>query len=981
MADFIPGDPLNAELEEATNGLAIVQNEVTAAESVIDDTDAAVVVPIITEIKEAESLCNELAGVCSGEVEVAVSEAEELITKIKAKISDGIDSLMGDIYSDMGLLGYDVPSETDLAYMEGTGNFNPYAGSNEPTTRDTPQPIPSGGIGPIMGPNGPIMDIPVQPGEQCPPGYGLAAWFDGSLHCIYSGIGSPGDTTPSGGNDDGGDYNDPPVIEPPVTQPPCPPGYHPEPITTGGSDVTPVQMRDTIRSESVVACYPPINLPYPLNYSGPPQVTNIGSLIITPWTNQASAPEGLPVEQVCFNGCHLRPAVAGQVCYYVPSGWRLYVRPEDGSTIASNDNVPGYLDVTFVGDNPEPGNGEPPAGGGIQCVPDDIKGSCKPPDELCGDDTSPWPSFPSDSKKEDACEQIDDAISKAEKDTLDFAKFFLVSSGTAKASTLGDAIINAITGGSEPIIVNLMRRFAGWLETTVKEVSNSTACGSPAFVNVAIRRAILRFIDRYTGTVPEQALEATDQISNSICQSKLPSGSEADVAYLADQISEKLWECYHKAEGDFLPDAKKVMLSKRQRVTAREADLLYRRKEIDFEAMRKRMRADGVISDDDLFDIRKLNEQQATVTDIISWMKRDVFDNVNVDWSEADQDFDKKFTEEAEKLADAIGLRRQLAKNSWRAHYQYPSYTMGREFLFRFNDPDLPENLKFDEAAFRNMLKIDDWHPAYIDRMIANAYHPVTRADIVKAFMIHAIDDDEFVKRFKKTGYTEADARFYLGFYKKRRLINDRKSSGFPTMRTAVNGYSRCEITERQLLDLVNKLAIDDDQRDSAIEAARTARDVWERKQTIRTVKRPFLLGIYDEQTARDELNRYDVDPGCVNSLIEQWQRERLRRDKFLSASQLCQMYERGIVTEQTMVLALVRSGWDEKDAVLITANCGAMISEKLAKKARVEAEKQVRELRRIQREQEKAARLAECGPPPCPANRNRNVTPSVAGQ
>lgn len=959
MIDFIPGDPLNAEIEAATQGLADVTQQVEMAESVIDDTDAAIIVPIIEEIKEAEALCNEVSGVCIGEVEVAVSDAEDLIGRIKQKLKDELDSLLGDVYADMGQLGFDVPTDAELAYMEGTGRsvLPPNYGPGQVTLPGgtVVDPYPTNQIPPIAG--------------ECPEGY----YLDSSDNLCKTGL--PDSGTSVGGS--GGEID-------PIEPPQCPAGYHWEPDTTsdepsGGID-NPMPMRNG-RPLSVVPCEPAINEGYSEEYSQPFPGNEPDSLYQFPSLSPpTSSAQGLFVTEE-IDGCHFRPPMTGSVTLHYAPGLHLIYDTNEGQLYAA-DNVPsGFVLWSSVTQTPGSGPGQPGGNGGGQCVPDTPIGKCRPEDVLCGEKVNPWEKFPHDEKKEDVCKQIEEAIDKAKDQTLSLGAFLHAVNAVGSTSTIGDAIINAITGGHEPIIGNLTRRFGEWLDTNVKEAANSTACGSPAFLNVAVRRAILRFVDKWTDTIPQQALESTEQISNTICQSKLPTGANADVAYLADEITKEIWECWHKAEGNHLAEAKKLMLAKRQRISAREADLLYRRKKIDFEEMRKRMRRDGVIDDDDMFDIRELNEYQTTATSLIAQMKRDVFDPEAVEKLKLDEDFDKKFPGEAEKLADAIGMRKEQLRNEWRAHWHNPSYSMAREFLHRFNDPDLPENIRFDETAMRELLKYDDWTPGHVDRMIANAYHPVTRTDVVKAFMIHGMSDDEFVKRFKKTGYTESDTRFYLEYYKKRRLISDRKGSGFPTLRTAVNAYARCELTENQFNDIARKIAIDDDQRDAAIEAARTARDVWERKQTIRTVKRPFILGIYDEQTARDMLNRVDTDAGCVNSLIEQWQRERLRRDKFLSASQLCQMYERGIITERDMVIALVRSGWEEADAMLITANCGAMVSEKLAKRARIEAEKAARQLKQQLKDQEKARRLAECGPPPCPKNRTQNGNLVGAGQ
>lgn len=958
MTEFMPGDPLNSDIAANVAAVEPINQQLDIAESVIDETDAAIVVPVATDIKEAESVLEQASGTILGGIEIAVEQAEQLIGKLTGKIAQQLTDMMIDVYTNLTMLGIDVPTEEELAYEE--ANLN---GPQILVPAATPT-LPPGVIPQAPSDGGPVPPI----AGQCPDGYRLSVNDNMCYKVTYT---------------QGGSGSVPGPMPTPSDTRPCPPGYHFVPASTGDQNdgSSPIAMGGRGPNPlSVVPCDPPITSGWFENYS--PSFPGVNSAYMNQFPSLNPPPAGhqglIDTESVA--GCHFRPPMNGNVTLHFDAGLFLVYDPTDGRLYASNVVQPGWVRWSSVQQtNPGDGNGDEQWTGG-ECVADEPAiGQCPSPDQLCGTETQ-WPEFPSDQINEDVCKQIEDAIKGLEGTSVDIAKFITMRAGFHSSSWVADAIINAITGGSEPILSGLTRRFAEWMQKTVKGVANSTACDSPAALTAWLKLALMRFIDHWTDIIPDAAIAATEHTVNSVCQYNLPTGPQADSAYLADTIDEKEWECWHKANGNLLGPAKKVLLSKRTTPTPNQLDLLFRREKIDYQAMKDGMREQGVIRDEDEFRIRDLNEWWPTASNIIPYMVRDVFDPEAVERGKLDEDFEKKFTGEAEKLADGAGIKKELMRYEWRRHWHIPSYTMGREWLFRFDDPSLPENLRFGKEEFRLMLKQDDWAPGYVDRMIEAAYHPINMSDATKAYMIHAIDEQELKKRLKHVGYSEDTSEFMKNYYKRRRELADKKGAGYPTMRSAVSAYARCELAENEFREIVDAVAITKEQGQIALRAADISRKMWERKQTIRTVKKPYLLGLYDEFQAREALEKAGTDAGCIRSLIEQWDREKLRRDKYLSASQLCQMYERGIITERDMVIALVRSGWDERDAVLITANCGAMVSEKLAKRARIESEKAARQLKQQLREQEKARRLAECGPPPCPANRNQNGNLSAVG-
>jgi hypothetical protein len=959
LSDFQPGATVPNETSQTHPLLQEIQTAIDEADTVIDEADSAIVGDVATDILDAENVIQEASIAVTGEPELAISDSEKLIDKASAKLVTEMEDDLREAYSYMSSIGIPVPTDEELAYAEATGDYLGYIGA---TTA-----LPANPVGPASSPTYQnANDSQTFAGQDAPPGQSqptvnnpivkVEPTHTGSEGCRNS-FGPEAETVGAYGAMEACNNTNRCAVQ--VTQPYDNSG--PEQAAAIAQYIQQAS-QGTLGGAIAPLLYSPENLA--LVGAGNYQVQ-----LITSWSsNTGGYWSGTNGPIGSYNGPSYQ--------VIIPIGWHCQIDPSTGVVYAVKDNVPQWCGLQ----QQNWGGPDTLVGGAGNDTGQPLGDICPPKFSGCGPDEE-WKGLPGADRDDKVCDWLQKGIAQLEGEDIDFAKFILMRSGVVQNSTTMDAIINALTGGHEPVLGQLLNRFAKWANQTVKTSAEDTGCSSPGIVNSSIRLAIIKFIDHWTSIIPHQLKIAELQKSNTICQSEIPTGGAVDAAYLADTMTKDEWECYHKAHGNFIDPAVKVLDSKRTRITAREADLLYRRKKIDNDEMSRRMREAGVLRDEDRFAIRDLNEHWPAQSEIIRLMNRDVFNAETAEKSKLFDGFESNYTDDAEKYGDALGIPKELMKLYWGAHWQLPSYTMAKEFLYRFNTDDSPQNVRFTEDDFRQLLKQDDWAPGHIDRMIAAAYHPIQKRDAILAYMIHASEDDEFVNQLMKVGYAKDNAQFMQRYYKKRREIADRKASGYPTMRTAVNAYAKCELAESEFQDIVTDISIDEDQTKAAIKAAKVSRKVWERKQAIRTIKRPFLLGLYDVAQATQELADEDVDPSCVDDLIKQWQRERMRRDKFFTAGQLCEYRERGIITQDDQLIALVRIGWQPEDAAVIVTDCGMRISEKQAERARREAERLARQLKQQQKEAEKAARLAECGPPPCPANRKQNTRPVGAGQ
>jgi hypothetical protein len=643
----------------------------------------------------------------------------------------------------------------------------------------------------------------------------------------------------------------------------------------------------------------------------------------------ANVPQYLapPIPQ---NWCNLwgeDPTTGGMLFQVLaPCGCTLWVPEGGGDAIVCCGPPPAGYCMVFAnvqggvgGTGPVPG--EPP--------PDDGKVCPTPNPVTCG----PSPTFANLLAElaggDDVCDLMNKALTETNALPTQVGDWIRISGGVMSKAPMVDYIISSLIGGDEPVLTSLINRFANWLQKGSEVHARSLKCGDAQAIPLAAKQAILGFIQQWTGSVPPPVMKFLNQMWDWICPTNVPTGPETDEAWLADGLTKDEWECYHKMNGDHLGPAKKVVDTKRARVSAREADILRRRGYIDADTFLKRARGVGVLRDEDALDIMNLNVAWPALADVVRFMVRDVEDENIVQFSRLDEDFDLKYTGQTEKYGEALGVDRDLAKRYWRAHWQLPSFTMLSEMLHRLRPGTVDAAVQVTEEDVRTCLKQDDWAPGWVDRMMAISYSKVTRTDATRMFELHAIDEQDLKNYLRDNGYTDQDAAALTDYYARRRKVQEVKRSGLPTARTLINQYARGETTQREFTQVAQKISLNDDQAQAMVESAELARTVRNRTQMIKGIRANYLHGIIDEPEAHEALSDAGVDGDEVGELVQQWTLERSARAKMPTAERLCKWRALGLIGPADQARALVRLNWDSDDAYRIVTTCGEELDEK----------------------------------------------------
>ena len=146
--------------------------------------------------------------------------------------------------------------------------------------------------------------------------------------------------------------------------------------------------------------------------------------------------------------------------------------------------------------------------------------------------------------------------------------------------------------------------------------------------------------------------------------------------------------------------------------------------------------------------MKKVRRYYPGPQDFIRFTVRDVFRSDIVKEYGYDQDWDKISSQLAPHLKK-IGMDPEIMKWYWLAHWDLPSPQMAFEMLHR-------GMIKEDDV--RQILKISDMAPSFIDPIIGISYSPYTRVDVRRMYQAGILDYDQVVKSYQDIGYDQEHA-------------------------------------------------------------------------------------------------------------------------------------------------------------------------------------------------------------------------------
>jgi hypothetical protein len=156
--------------------------------------------------------------------------------------------------------------------------------------------------------------------------------------------------------------------------------------------------------------------------------------------------------------------------------------------------------------------------------------------------------------------------------------------------------------------------------------------------------------------------------------------------------------------------------------------------------------AQGGITPDRLEMLKELTYKIASMQDIIQFVIREVYTPEIADKFGQFEDYPIL----AEPDALKAGIRPELLKQYWAAHWELPSVSQGYEMLHRGI---------IDQATLNLLIRARDVMPYWRDLLTKISYNPYTRVDARRMWDLGVLDDAQLLKSYTDLGYDDEHAK------------------------------------------------------------------------------------------------------------------------------------------------------------------------------------------------------------------------------
>ena len=433
---------------------------------------------------------------------------------------------------------------------------------------------------------------------------------------------------------------------------------------------------------------------------------------------------------------------------------------------------------------------------------------------------------------------------------------------------------------------------------------------------------------------------------------EIPSQADLDILFLTKRIDQSRWECLTKANGNLPGLANLVKGTKQSRTNIPETiELVMREKLTPTEGLAEVEKL-GVTSAQEYVKWLDLKTQYPPFGDIIRMMVRDVESDQAIADGKLDKGFADNYKGKLKKWAEYQGITPDVALDYWRAHWTWPSPTQLYEMLRRLRPGRVPKALEVDKDLVKRILEINDNAPAFIDRLVAISYTPITRTDLIKGYVNGGIDDGELLAGLEDVGYSPTDASklvVVLGIENSRRLAS---ASGQWTVRRILSHYRDNGIGRGQAETLLSRLYTDDQIVANLLDDADVLVSAETREKCVRQTRLRFLHGELMAREAKDVLQLFNIDLMEADRAVDGWACEMSSKRKDASTAMILKWRDDGIINTIVAGQRLVNLGYSVEDAQRILMSDDIMIKQKKDAAQAKAIEKTAKELKR---EQEKA--------------------------
>ncbi len=314
---------------------------------------------------------------------------------------------------------------------------------------------------------------------------------------------------------------------------------------------------------------------------------------------------------------------------------------------------------------------------------------------------------------------------------------------------------------------------------------------------------------------------------------------------------------------------------------------------------------------------KRLSLQQPTLSDLVRFLVRDVYDptmrralNLDAEYPGAG----------AEQQARRIGASPELLRDYWAAHWELPSPEQGFAMFQRGI---------IDQAELERLLRALDYAPIWRDKLLRLNYRVLTRVDVRRMYESGVLSKAEVAAAYREGGYSPANADRLADFVEAQALGKASTKQGkakdltAPVIREA---YRDALIDQAAATDALVALGYDQDEAGYllALDDYRVSRET--RGQYESAVRALYVRGQYTFEQAAQLLADAGAPAARQERLLAAWQLERTSReltaeekaDRDLTKAEVISAYRDYLLKREDAAPMLTTLGYAAEEADLL---------------------------------------------------------------
>jgi len=255
---------------------------------------------------------------------------------------------------------------------------------------------------------------------------------------------------------------------------------------------------------------------------------------------------------------------------------------------------------------------------------------------------------------------------------------------------------------------------------------------------------------------------------------------------------------------------------------------------------------------------------------------------------------------ELQPFLTQIGMSEEVMRNYWRAHWDLPSLTSAFTMFHRG---------LISEEDIRNLLRINDMAPYFINNLVKIAYNPYTRVDIRRMFAAGVLNREEVKKSYRDLGYDEEKAENLTKFTE----LSTKPTEKDLSKTEIISLYNAGEMQEAQAIKEFTKLGYDEDESKALIELEKVKIEREYKNREKKIIANQYYYNQISREEAVTQLNSLNVTERERETVLKEVDARIRDKHRSPTKSDLEGWLKAGLISEAVFRAEMSNLGYADK--------------------------------------------------------------------